>query len=183
VTSKGDRTEVTFGAFLARVTTTHVVTYFVAGLLALTFLDYRTLFQSDVLSCFMRPVSSPWVAAGPALQVVRGLIFATVLYPFRSVFLRERGWLPLWGLLLGLAIFSTVGPSPGSVEGFIYTRVTPAQQLLGLPEGVLQTLAFSALLSAWCRRPHRAWPVVMACLSALDMVMSAAGLFLAPGSQ
>jgi hypothetical protein len=169
----------TFPRFLARVTSSHLVTYFVAGLLAYSLLDYATFFQSDVLACLMRPLDSKWIAAGPALQVIRGLIFALALYPFRSVFLADRrGWLKLWGLLLGLAIFSTTGAAPGSVEGMIYTKIPFGSHLHGLPEVVLQTLAFSVLLTAWHRRPHRAWTVVMGTLTLLVILMSAAGVFL-----
>jgi hypothetical protein len=168
-----------FPRFLARVTACHLVTYFVLGLLAYTLLDYATFFQSDVLTCLMRPVTSRWVAAGPALQVVRGLIFSIALYPFRHVFLADRrGWLTLWGLLAGLAIFSTAGPAPGSVEGVIYTKIPISSQLHGLPETILQTLAFSVLLTAWHRHPHRAWTLTMGTLALLVILMSAAGVLL-----
>lgn len=169
----------TFPRFFFRVTASHLVTYMVAGLLALSILDYETFFQTDVLACLMRPVTSPWVAAGPGLQVIRGLIFAVALYPFRHVFLAERrGWLMLWGLLLGLSVLSTTGPAPGSVEGMIYTKIPLRAHLHGLPETVLQTLAFSALLTTWYRRPHPAWTVVMGTLTFLVILMSTAGVLL-----
>jgi hypothetical protein len=170
---------VTFGRFLGRVTSSHLVTYFVAGMLAYSLLDYGTLFQSEVFSCLMRPTSSKWVAAGPALQVLRGLIFALALYPFRSVFLGGRhGWLTLWGLLVGLAILSTAGAAPGSVEGMIYTKIPMRSHLLGLPEVLAQTLAFAVLLTAWHRYTHRAWAIVMGGLTFLGILMSVAGVFL-----
>jgi len=168
-----------FGGFAGRVTSCHLVTYFIAGALAYTLLDYGALFQTSGFSCLMRPVTSRWVAAGPALQVIRGLIFAVVLYPFRSVFLSGgRGWLRLWGLLVGLAIFSTAGAAPGSVEGMIYTKIPLGSQLIGLPEVLLQTLAFSLLLTVWSRHPHRAWTIVMGSLTALGILLSLAGAFL-----
>jgi hypothetical protein len=171
--------DLTFRRFLGRVTSTHLATYFVAGMLAYSLFDYRTLFQTEALSCLMRPISSRWVAAGPALQVFRGFIFALALYPFRSVFLGGRhGWLKLWGLLMGLAIFSTAGAAPGSVEGMIYTKIPIGHHLLGLPEVLLQTLVFSLLLTAWHRHPHRAWAVVMGGLMLLGILMSIAGVFL-----
>ena len=171
--------DMNFRQFVGRVTSSHLVTYFVAGMLAYSLFDYRALFQTEVFSCLMRPTSSRWVAAGPALQVFRGLIFALALYPFRSVFLSGRhGWLKLWGLLTGLAIFSTAGAAPGSVEGMIYTKIPIGYHLLGLPEVLLQTLAFSLLLNAWHRHPHRAWAVVMGGLMLLGILMSVAGVFL-----
>ena len=171
--------DVTFGRFTVRVTCCHVVTYFVAGVLAFTLLDYKNLFLSEGLSELMRPTSSRWVAAGPALQVVRGVIFALALYPFRRIILQEAGgWLKLWVLLVGLAILSTAGPAPGSVEGMIYTKIPITTQLIGLPEVVLQTLAFSALLVAWHRKPHRAWGIVMGLLVGMVILMSIAGVVL-----
>jgi len=165
-----------FRRFILRVCACHMVTYFVAGILAFVLLDYEKAFQSEHLSCWMRPTSSPWVALGPGLQWIRGLIFAVVLYPFRHVFLeRSRGWLTLWGLLLGIGILSTYGPAPGSVEGLLYTTIPPLQQIAGLSEVVGQSLVFSVLLVAWHRRPHRAWGVVLYSLTALVVLMSLAG--------
>jgi hypothetical protein len=165
-----------FGRFFARVAACHMATYFLAGIGALVFLDYAALFRSEALACFMKPVDSPGVALGPGLQWIRGLVFAAALYPFRETFLQpSRGWLKLWGLLLGLAVFSTAGPAPGSIEGLIYTKVPILDQLRGLPEAVSQTLAFSWLLVAWHRRPHRAWGIVLYGLAALVILMSVAG--------
>ncbi len=170
--------DASFRTFLVRVTLTHMVTYTVAGLLAYTLIDYPMLFQAEGFAGLMRPVTSKWVAAGPALQVIRGLIFAMALYPFRRVFLEERGgWLPLWGLLLGLCVFSTAAAAPGSIEGLIYTTIPPALQMRGLPEVVLQTLAFSLIVCAWYRNPRRSWAVVMGVLAVLVVLISAAGIF------
>jgi hypothetical protein len=108
--------------------------------------------------------------------VFRGLVFAIVLYPFRRVFLDEdRGWLKLWGLVFGLGILSTYGPSPGSIEGIIYTKIPPLDQIWGLRETVAQSLVFSTLLVAWYRKPHRAWGIVLYGLAVLFVLMSLAG--------
>lgn len=169
--------DVGFGRFFFRVTACHMITYMVLGILAYTIMDYPTQFKDEC--SIMIPTDSPRVALGPSLQVIRGLIFALALYPFRRVFLDEkRGWLKLWGLLLGLAILSTAGPAPGSIEGMIYTQAPIRGQIIGLWEVVLQTLAFSLLLVAWCRRPHRAWGIVMGVLTALVILMSVAGAVL-----
>jgi hypothetical protein len=165
-----------FGRFSLRVCACHMVTYFVAGVLAFFLLDYEKAFQSEHMACWMRPTSSRWVALGPGLQWIRGLVFAGALYPFRHVFLDgSRGWLTLWGLLLGIGILSTYGPAPGSIEGLLYTTIPPLQQVTGLSEVVGQSLAFSILLVAWYRARHRAWGVVLYLLSALVVLMSVAG--------
>jgi hypothetical protein len=174
--------EQSLARFFARLTACHMVTYFVAGIIAFFAFHYATTFQSEHLACFMRPTSSPWVAIGPALQWIRGLIFAAALYPFRHVFLEgSRGWLKLWGVVAGLAIFSTAGPAPGSVEGLLYTKVPPLDQLIGLRETVAQTLAFSWLLVAWYRKPHRAWGLVMYGLTGIVVLLSVAGVIAARG--
>jgi len=169
--------DVGFGRFFFRITACHMVTYMVVGFMAYTIMDYPSQFNDEC--SIMISTDSPRVALGPALQVFRGLIFAIVLYPFRRVFLDERlGWLKLWGLFLGLAIFSTAGPTAGSVEGMIYTKLPIAGQIIGLWEVVLQTFAMSVLMVFWSRRPSRAWAVVMSVLVALVVLMSVAGAVL-----
>jgi len=169
--------DVSFGRFFFRTTACHVVTYMVVGIAAFQIMDYSTQFSQECSN--MMPTDSPIVALGMALQVLRGLLFAVILYPFRRVFLDERlGWLKLWGLFLGLAILGTSGPAPGSIEGMIYTRTPILSQLVGLWETVLQTLAMSVLLVAWHRKPHRAWGIVMGILMTLAILMGIAGAVL-----
>ncbi len=169
-----------FGRFWFRVTACHLVTYFIAGIAAYSFFDYRGLFQSESLACFMRPISSKWIAAGPALQVIRGLIIAAALYPVRHVILgKPHGWLKLSGVLVGLSVLSTAGPAPGSVEGLLYTQVPWPAQLRGLPEVILQNVGFAALLTAWYHKPNKAWGIVMGSLMAVGILMSIAGVFAA----
>jgi hypothetical protein len=140
-------------------------------------MDYAAEFSREGSN--MVPTDEPIVALGPALQVIRGLLFAGVLYPFRRVFLDEpAGWLKLWGLFLGLAILGTSGPAPGSFEGMIFTRTPAMDQILGLWEAVLQTLFASLVLVAWHRRPGRAWGIAMYSLWTLTILMSLAGAVL-----
>jgi len=130
----------------------------VAGILAYNLGDYETAYSQPPLSNFMRPTSDPWVMAGPLFQPIRGLIFALAFYPLREVlFSRKGGWLVLWWLLVALGILSTFGPSPGSMEGMIYTIIPPLDQLLGLWEVVLQSLLLSTLLFYWVRHPEKRW--------------------------
>jgi hypothetical protein len=153
----------------------HVVTYMLAGLLASNLLDYASRWQ-DPMFVFMRPLDSPFVALGPAVQVIRGLVLGIVLYPFRSVFLGgDRGAIRLAMLLIGVGILSTYGPAPGSIEGFVYTRLSPGMHLFGMPEVIVQASAFSVLVVAWHARPHRAWAIVFGILTGLTFSMSLAG--------
>lgn len=171
-----------FPPFAWRITASHVVTYFVAGLLAYTVFDYQSFFTEAPLAGFMRPVNSKWVAAGPALQLIRGVVLAFVLYPFRTVFLNgRRGWWTMWMLVAGLAVVCPSGPAPGSLEGFIYTTLRAVQHLRGLPEALLQTLAFCLLFTTWSAHPSRLWTRAMAAGVVVVVALSTLALLL-PGS-
>lgn len=107
--------------FVWRICSAHVIAYFTAGVFALLFLDYRTHFSSESLALLMRPVSSPWVALGPGLQIFRGMLIALALLPVRGFLYGKNGFLKLAWLVLGLSFISTIGPTPGSFDGYIYT--------------------------------------------------------------
>ncbi|MDD5492319.1 MAG: hypothetical protein PHV60_06540, partial [bacterium] len=87
--------------------------------------------------------------AAPA-QIIRGLLLATAIYPFRAVILESRyGWLKLFWLMFVLTGIGAVITGPGSIEGFLYTRFA-YNPLIGLPEITLQMLVFSWLF--WKRQ-------------------------------
>jgi hypothetical protein len=143
---------------LLKTMVTHTVTYFIIGLLASTLLDYGTWFAESELSQTMRPITDPWVMAGPLLQPIRGLLFGAVFYLLREViFEQKNGWAILWATLLGIGIFGTFGPTPGSLEGMIYTTFPLALHLRGLPEVILQSLLLSVILVYWVQHPEQRW--------------------------
>src|SRR5512133_2832046 len=135
----------------------HTLTYFLLGLLASTFFSYATLYAETSLNLLMRPTSDPLVMAGPLLQPIRGLLFGVVFYLLRDVILKKNGWLVLWAVLLIVGILSTFGPTPGSLEGMVYTILPIRVQLLGLPEVVLQSLLLSVLSVYWIKHPEKKW--------------------------
>ena len=109
-------------------------------------------------------------------QIIRGIVFALVLWPFRKVLFDEKyGWFMLWALFLGLAILSTSGPTPGSIEGIIYTKIPISAQLLYLPEVIIQTFLFSVFLIYWFRKPLKAFNVFSVIMVILIVLMSIAG--------
>lgn len=153
-----EQTQPGFPGLALRTIITHTVTYFVMGLLAVTFLDYAERFARPEMACWMRPVSDRLVMAGPLFQPIRGLIFALAFYPLRQVFFGQKnGWLKMWWALVALGILSTFGPSPGSVEGMIYTVIPIRNQLVGLLEVVPQALLLSAVLCYWVNHPEKKW--------------------------
>ena len=170
-----------FGTFLWRVTAAHITTYFLAGVCAYYFLNYRELFETPPFSSFMKPTTSLTVAAGPALQLIRGCIFSMALWPFRHVFLDTKyGWLKLWGLLVGLSILSTTAAAPGSVEGFIYTTIPVKKQVIGYFEVMPQTLLFSLIVYYWYKKPRKAWAVTAIVLVSVILLLTVAAIVL-PG--
>ncbi|NLZ44915.1 MAG: hypothetical protein GX894_08660 [Clostridia bacterium] len=165
--------------FCWRITAAHTIAYFVAGVFAVVFMNYEGYLASERFASFMRQFGSPWIAAGPGLQVIRGLILAGVLYPFREVIFSRKGWLKLGLLIFGLCGISTIGPLDGSFEGLIYTTFTLKEHLLGLPEALLYTFLFSFLVYAWNKKGGKAWNIIAGCLVGLIIFFSLMGVLAA----
>ncbi|MCI0555669.1 MAG: hypothetical protein L0287_32385 [Anaerolineae bacterium] len=169
----------TLGSLILKTSVAHTLTYFMMGILAFNLLDYANSYISGVLACFMRPTDSPWVAAGPALQPIRGLIFALAFYPLREIFFgKKNGWLILWWTLVALGILSTFGPVPASIEGMIYTIVPTT--VTSYVEIVPQAFLFSALLYYWVNHPEKKWlNWVLGTLFTLIFLLSVLGVLAA----
>ncbi len=159
---------------------THTITYFIMGLLASTLFNYGRLYAETNLNLLMRQTSDPMVMAGPLFQPIRGLLFGIVFFLLRdTLFRRKNGWLVMWILLVVVGILSPFGPSPGSIEGMIYTVVPLEIQLIGLPEVLLQALILSVVLFYWVNHPEKTWlNWVMGVAFALVMLMPILGLLL-----
>lgn len=177
-----DTRDVSFADIGIKTIVVHTATYFVMGLLAMQFMDYAHRFAQPGMEVYMRSLSDPVVAAGPLFQPLRGLLFAIAFYPLRDkLFNRKNGWAVMWLLLVTLGILSTFGPSPGSIEGFIYTTSPFVLQVFGLPEVVLQSLFLSVILCYWVGHPKNrrlAW--AMWILFAAAIVASVLGIILSP---
>jgi hypothetical protein len=147
-----------FWSLALKTAIVHTVTYFVVGLTAFLLLDYERLFAKPQLAAYMRQTNDPWVMAGPLFQPIRSVFFASVFYWLRErLFAQRLGWLVMWWMLVAVGILSTFGPSPGSLEGMIYTRIPWWEQVVGLPEVLVQSLLLSVLLVYWVRHPEKRW--------------------------
>jgi hypothetical protein len=167
----------TICSFLWRVASSHMIAYFIAGICALVIMNYRNEFSSESLSLLMRPVDSAWTAAGPLLQIIRGVIIGLVLLPFRTVLFEEKhGFWKLFLLILGLSYISTIGPTPGSFEGYIYTILPVKYHLLGIPETILYTTLFSALLIIQNKYEKKLFFVLSVIFCSLIGIMSLFGI-------
>lgn len=167
--------------FIFRITVAHTVAYFFAGIFALVFMNYREHFASDSLGLLMLPVDSPMVALGPGLNILRGIILGFILLPIRNMILGEKGFLKLALLVLGLSLISTIGPTPGSFEGYIYTKLPTQYHLLGIPETLLYVAMFAGIPWVWYKREKKYFNVIAIVLIALILFMSLAGYMQAKG--
>ena len=166
-----------FSTFFWRISSSHIITYFIMGIIAASILDYKEIFENPPLSYLMKPINSPWVAVGPILQIFRGLIFSIALWFFKDNFLfKKYGWLKLWGLIVGLSILSTAGPTPGSIDGLIYTKIPVISQLKGYIEVLPQTLFFSLLVFYWYEKPKKLWNVLSVILVSIIIILCTLGL-------
>jgi len=143
---------------LVKTSVTHTVTYFIMGLLASTMLDYARFYAESSLNLMMRQTNDPWVMAGPLFQPIRGILFGIVFYLLRdSFFGRKNGWLVMWIVLVVVGIIGTFGPTPGSLEGMLFTVFPLWVHLRGLPEVLLQSLFLSFILVYWVNHPQKKW--------------------------
>ncbi|MBN1889318.1 MAG: hypothetical protein JW850_15090 [Thermoflexales bacterium] len=148
----------TFLGLTIKAIVVHTLSYFLMGILAFNFLNYAEGFASAQMACWMRQTNDPIVMAGVLFQPLRGLVFALAFYPLReSLFGRKNGWLVTWWILVALGILSTFGPTPGSIEGMIYTVIPIPGQLTGWLEVVPQALLLSVGLYYWVNHPEKKW--------------------------
>lgn len=132
----------------------HTLTYSVMGAFAYKVFNYAAAFNEP--GSGMRPATDTIIYFGPALQIFRGVLFATVFYPLRDkLFGRKHGWLLMAWMLIGLGILGTFAAPAGSFEGFIYTTTPPLIQMRSYMEIVAQALLLSALLCYWVNNSKR----------------------------
>ena len=147
----------------------HTIAYFIAGIFAVVVMNYRELYATEIISSFMHPVDTPIVALGPFLQIFRGIIIALILLPLRKIFFEEKyGLLKLGLIVIGLSLLSTIGPTIGSFEGYIYTKIPYMYQILGYPEALIYVALFIGILAVSKKYAHKK---VVTILSIVIMVL------------
>src|SRR3954447_20134480 len=148
--------QVRFVPLAAKTVVCHTITYFVMGILAYHFLHYEEFINNPCSG--MKPTTSLWMILGTPLQILRGILFASIFYLFRErLFYRKNGWLVMAWTLIGIGILGTFGAPAGSLEGFIYTKTPVLMQMRGYLEVVTQAVLLSGLLCYWVKRPGKRW--------------------------
>lgn len=146
--------QVRFVPLAAKTVVCHTVTYFCMGLLAYHFLHYQEFIDNPCSG--MRPITSLWVILGAPLQIIRGVLFASVFYLLRErLFGQKSGWLRMAWMLIGIGILGTFAAPGGSLEGFIFTKTPFVLQVRGYLEVVTQALLLSAFLCYWINHPGK----------------------------
>jgi len=159
--------------FIWRVTAAHTIAYFIAGVFAVNVFNYGELFPRLLI---MRPITDPIIPLGAGLQVVRGLIMSLILLPLYQVFTKGKfGFLKLGLLILGLSVISTFAAASGSFEGFIYTNIPFAEQIVGYPEAIVWILLFIGILAAFYRFEKKAITIISIVIVVLIVLMSVMG--------
>jgi len=162
--------------FAWRVIVAHTIAYFIAGIVAMNLLNYKELFVNDTFSLFMRPTTEPIVALGVCLQIIRGIVMALVLLPIQRVFTEGKyGFLKLGLLILGLSVLSTFSAAFGSIDGFIYTKLSFIEHIVGYPEAFLWIFLFIGILWIFYKFEKKAISIIAIILFILIVLMSIFG--------
>ncbi len=139
--------------YLFRFSLVHVIIYVFIALLFRNYLNYNEQYTSSVLYNNFRNIDSTIMRFAPLFQLGRGLFLGLIIYPVYNCIIGVKyGWLRLFALLWGLSLIGSVAATPGSIEGFIYTKTPIIEHLLGLPEVTLQTMLFSLIFVSWEKR-------------------------------
>jgi len=164
-----------------QITYAHVIAYFIAGFFAVLVMNYRDLYMTEAISSFMHPVDTPIVALGPVLQIFRGVILALVLLPLRKIFFEEKyGFIKLGVLVIGLSLISTIGPTVGSFDGYIYTKIPVVYQIMGYPEAIIYVSLFVGILFLSKKYEHKKIITVLSIIFvSLISLMGIAGYMMA----
>ena len=134
--------------FLGRFTLLHLITYIIIGYFFLIFQDSLPESKRIALD-FYEPFRSPDLMSIIG-QILRGLAFAFIFYPFYNIlFKNPRGRLILFGAMWGMALFGSVEPQAGSIEGIIYTTISFSEHMYVLIAVAAQMLLFVWLFFKW----------------------------------
>jgi len=108
--------------FILIVIVSQIITYYIAGIIAQLFLGANAFYPpSPNAISYLRDPHDPglqlWIL--PA-QVLRGLLFALVLFPFRQRILQLGKWSGGFAITFVILIIGFVAASGGMIEHFVF---------------------------------------------------------------
>ena len=165
-------------AITTKTVVVHTLTYFFIGMIAFSLFNYAVNFADPAIGSFMRQADDPMVQAGVLFQPIRGILFGLVFYLLRDIlFKHEHGWLIMWITLVVIGILSTFGPTPGSIEGFIYTKLSLWSSWGGIVEVLSQSLLLSSIAFYWVNHPGKKWLAwILVILFLIALILPTLGL-------
>ena len=165
-----------------KITYSHTIAYFIAGILAMSIMDYKHLFSTEYFS-FMRPIDAPIIPLFMGLQIFRGLLIALILLPLQKTFFEEKhGLLKLGLVMIGFSLLFTFAAAPGSFEGFLYTIIPFQYQIIGYPESIIYFSLFLLLLHISNKYGQKKIVTILAIIFVLLIIlMSMAGYLVSSG--
>lgn len=138
----------------------HVVTYYFAGIIAQVILNARQYYppSPNAISFLRDPVSTYVQVRIVPAQVLRRVLFAIALYPFRRRIMelgQYYGGLAVTGVVF---LLGEVAGTGGMIEHYVYYISIPLGfVLITFVEVLLQTLLFGQLLLLWEKRFNEAF--------------------------
>jgi len=137
--------------FFLKVVITHAVTYTLCGMFFYKINNYQELIKNDK-PFIWRSMDDKIFQWAIAFQLLRGILFGIVLLMIKdSVIDTNFGFLKLFSILIIVGLYNTYGPSPGSIEGFIYIKpdgeITFRQSIGGHIEIFIQIFIFSVIVT------------------------------------
>ena len=167
-----------------QVTYAHTISYWIAGVIAISFFDYREWWSTEAFQAFYRDIDLPIIAlGGGVLQILRGFIVALVLLPLRKTFFEEKnGLLKLALIVAGFSIISTYGAVITSFEGLIYLKVPFIYHIKGIPEGLIWLSLFIGILYISIKFGHKKIVTILSIIiTSLICIMSITGFLSSMG--
>jgi len=145
-----------FVYFTIRFILVHVITYIFIGVVFMNLQNYASAFVTMDAFANFRSLDSTIVRMAPVFQIFRGAFFAFILYPFYNTLIKsDYAWVKMFFLIWGFSLIGSVAPIPGSIEGMIYTKMSLAEHLIGIPEVTVQIFVFSWFFVKWENRTER----------------------------
>jgi len=145
-----------FVYFSIRFILVHVITYIFIGIVFKNFQNYLGAFISTEKFSNFRSLDSTIVKLAPIFQIFRGAFFSFILYPFYNKIIKsDYAWVKMFFLIWGFSLIGSTAPIPGSIEGMIYTKMSLAEHLIGIPKVTVQIFVFSWFFVKWENRTER----------------------------
>jgi hypothetical protein len=132
-----------FVNYILRFSVIHTISYFLVAIIFVAF--QNALPDADSIGLNLYQPFRALDTINILGQLLRGLAFGFVFYPFyHIVFNRKGGRLLLFLSMWAVGLFCSVEPQPGSIEGIIYTVITFAEHA-----SVLIAVGIQMLLFVW----------------------------------